>query len=119
MYPFNNIKQYKITNEWDNLSQMQNDKRDGFTITIDLPICQNAIFVLSARLNWAEAGWTHTLNSGDLEIFELASKGTTWKTNYATLTTLYIVSSKSGCNITFNSNDNDFWSVKNAMLLEC
>lgn len=116
--PFNNIASYHLTQSWDNLSQLQNDKKNGYTITIDLPICKKAMLILSARLNWSENGWKYTLNSGNLEISNLVSKGATWKTNYAASMALYVVSSTSGCNITFTTNDNDQNSVKIATLLE-
>lgn len=76
------------------------------------------MLILSARLNWSENGWKYTLNSGNLEISNLVSKGATWKTNYAASMALYVVSSTSGCNITFTTNDNDQNSVKIATLLE-
>lgn len=113
VYPFNNLTAYHLTHSWDNLAQSL------FTITIDLPVCKDALLILSARVNDISAdAWAYTLNSGDFTAIELGHKGAKLKVNFATVMMCLLVTSANGCNITFTTNDNDFQSVKIAMLLE-
>lgn len=116
VYPFNNLAAYHLTHSWDNLSQGPNNM---YTITINLPACKDALLFLSARVNGISAdAWAHTLNSGDLSAVEIGRKGAGLKVNFATTMICLLVTSNNGCNVTFTSNDNDYQSVKIAMLLE-
>lgn len=113
VHPFNNLTEYHLTHSWDNLAQSL------FTITIDLPVCKDALLILSARVNGiSDNVWSHTLNSGDYTSIELGRKGAGLKVNFATVMICLLVTSSNGCNITFTTNDNDYQSVKIAMLLE-
>lgn len=116
VHPFNNLAAYHLTHSWDNLSQGPNNM---YTITINLPACKDALLFLSARVNGISAdAWTRTLNSGDLSAVEIGRKGAGLKVNVATTMICLLVTSNNGCNVTFTTNDNDYQSVKIAMLLE-
>ena len=116
VHPFNNLAAYHLTHSWDNLSQGPNNM---YTITINLPACKDALLFLSARVNGISAdAWTRTLNSGDLSAVEIGRKGAGLKANVATTMICLLVTSNNGCNVTFTTNDNDYQSVKIAMLLE-